>query len=65
MNLNTIKTALSFSDYVNQQVKCDNTAWQLKFTNSWNECDYWSGYIYIPIIAQVYIFRYYFLTEEV
>jgi hypothetical protein len=64
VNINTIKTALSFSDYVNQQVKCDNTAWQLKFTNSWNECDYWGGYAYFSIIAQVYIFDIIFLSKE-
>lgn len=56
MNINTIKTALSFSDYVNQQTKCDNTAWELKFNNSWNECSYWGGYTYFSVIAQVYIF---------
>jgi hypothetical protein len=56
MNINTTKTALSFTDYVNQQTKCDNTAWQTKFSNSWNECSYWGGYTYFSVIAQVYIF---------
>jgi hypothetical protein len=56
VNVNTIKTALSFTDYVSNQVKCDNTAWQLKFNNSWSECDYWGGYNYFSIVAQVYEF---------
>jgi hypothetical protein len=56
MNINTIRTTLSFSDYIKEQVKCDNTAWAYKFTNSWNECDYWGGYNYFSVIAQVYIF---------
>ncbi|MBX0311083.1 MAG: hypothetical protein JHC31_04675 [Sulfurihydrogenibium sp.] len=55
MNINTIRTTLSFSDYVKEQVKCDNTAWIYKFTNSWSECDYWGGYISFSTIAQVYI----------
>lgn len=63
MNINTIKTTLSFSNYVKQQIKCDNTAWQLKFTNSWNECDYWGGYSYFSVIAQVYIFDIIFLSK--
>jgi hypothetical protein len=64
MNINTTKLSLSFTDYVNQQVKCDNTAWQLKFNNSWNECDYWGGYNYFSVIAQVYEFDIIHLSKD-
>jgi hypothetical protein len=56
MNINTIKTAPSFSDYDKEQVKCDNTAWGFKFDNSWEECSYWNSFNYFSVIAQVYIF---------
>jgi hypothetical protein len=64
MNINTTKLSLLFTDYVNQQIKCDNTSWQLKFNNSWNECDYWGGYNYYSIIAQVYEFDVIYLSKD-
>jgi hypothetical protein len=64
MNVNTIKTVLLFTDYVSNQVKCDNTAWRLKFNNSWNECDYWGRYFYTSNLAQVYEFDVIYLPKE-
>jgi hypothetical protein len=64
VNINTTKITLLFTDYINQQVKCDNTAWQLKFNNSWNECDYWGGYNYFSVIAQVYEFDIIHLSKD-
>jgi len=64
MNVNITKFSLSFTDYITEQVKCDNTAWQLKFNNSWNECDYWGGFTSFSIIAQVYEFDVVFLPKK-
>jgi len=63
VNINTTKITLSFTDYVNQQIKCDTTAWAYKFYNSWNECDYWGAYNYFSVIAQVYEFDVIFMSK--
>ncbi|MBX0310246.1 MAG: hypothetical protein JHC31_00315 [Sulfurihydrogenibium sp.] len=59
MNINTTKTVLSVSNYVEDNLRCKKSAWSYKFKNSWNECDTWCDYInyffFSNILSQVYI----------
>jgi len=56
MNVNDIKLVSSQDELF---PKCANTAWKSKFSNSWKECEVWSGdkryYCLTDKIAQVYI----------
>ena len=56
MNVNTIMTAQSLTNYVNNTNKCDNTNWLYKFNNAWQSCWYWSSFNASVGVAKSYIF---------
>jgi len=56
MNVNTIMTAQSLTNYINNTNKCDNTNWLYKFNNAWQSCWYWNSFNASVGVAKSYIF---------